>query len=106
MGLNIKGEPLKYWDQIGAVLDKVCEPKGGWRVEEGGLGGQSIRYWDQSGRMVYEVDVLRCREPSDVIDWLYHLSEKLWMTEELMGGFVGCLVEIGAVCCEVESHGV
>ena len=86
MGLNIKGEPLK------------CEPKGGWRVEEGGLGGQSIRYWDQSGRMVYEVDVLRCREPSDVIDWLYHLSEKLWMTEELMGGFVGCLVEIGAVC--------
>ena len=43
------------------------------------------------GRSRYEIDLRRCNDPAQILDWIYQLNGKSWMTHELMGQIVRAL---------------
>ncbi len=42
----------------------------------------------------YEVDLGRCRTPSDVLDWVSHISMKTWATDADVGALVRALLTL------------
>lgn len=36
----------------------------------------------------YEIALLSCKTPEQVISWIYHLSEKQWVTRDILRRFI------------------
>ena len=51
----------------------------------------------------YEIDLERCNDPAQILDWIYQLNGKSWMTNDLMGQVVESLNE---ACREVFGDGI
>jgi hypothetical protein len=51
----------------------------------------------------YEIDLERCNDPAQILDWIYQLNGKSWMTNDLMGQVIEA---IEAACDEVFGHGI
>ena len=55
------------------------------------------------GKRRYEIDLERCGDPAQILDWIYQLNGKSWMTHDLMGQVVRALDN---ACHEVFDDGV
>ena len=51
----------------------------------------------------YEIDLQRCNDPAQILDWIYQLNGKSWMTHNLMGQVVRALDN---ACHEVFDNGI
>lgn len=45
----------------------------------------------------YEVPLDDCKTRGDLVDWIFHLKEKKWMTPDMLWGFLYLIRESG-VC--------
>ena len=55
------------------------------------------------GRSSYEIDLERCNDPAQILNWIYQLNGKSWMTHVLMGQVIRALDN---ACHEVFDEGV
>ena len=39
-------------------------------------------------RHCYEIDLERSNTPAQILDWIYQLDQKIWMTNDLMGQII------------------
>ncbi len=55
------------------------------------------------GKACYEIDLERCSDPGQILDWIFQLCAKTWMTHDLMGQIVRALDN---ACHEVFDDGI
>jgi hypothetical protein len=67
------------WEHFHA--NKICKYDPKLRV---------INLWQ--GYAWYEVDLDRCRNPQELLDWMHHLSGKVWCTNDHLAEFFKCFV--------------
>ena len=51
-----------------------------------------------TGPAVYDIDLDRCGGQVEILDWIFHVSKKVWVTEEDLGHLVralqACLMDL------------
>jgi hypothetical protein len=66
-----------------AILDEAIEDKKSlWKFNKKNLTLTFIR------RPWYEIDLERCKNPGEVMDWIFQLRWKNWVTPEVMSSFL------------------
>jgi len=90
----------KYTDEDGGtkfpIPEEIPFPKNGdwwgpWRYNARVL---SLEYYDGQGNWRYEVDLERCKNCADIMDWIFQLNTKAWCTYEEMGHLVKALGDL------------
>ncbi|ABK18103.1 hypothetical protein Sfum_2423 [Syntrophobacter fumaroxidans MPOB] len=64
---------------------------------------RTIEVRNHTGRHVYEIDLERCTTPAQLLDWIFQLHGKTWMTPEMMDEFLSIIED---VCREVLGKSV
>lgn len=63
----------------------------------------TIELITHDGHQLYEIDLERCTTPAQLLDWIYQLHGKTWMTPDLMGKFLSAIQD---ACREVLGKSV
>ncbi len=55
------------------------------------------------GKTWYEIDLERCNDPAQILDWIFQLNGKTWITNDLLGQVVRALDN---ACHEIFGRGI
>ncbi len=87
---------LGEWKTIGEVVSKLEQRRkrtcwGRWRLDEkAGV----LAIYDERVRWLYEVDLDRCRTCAQVLDWIYQLQGKPWLSDGDLRDFLKALDDV------------
>ena len=91
----------KYKDEHGFMQIPISEDApppadgdwwGPWRYDVKRL---VLEYYEDTGKFGYEVDLERCSNKDEVLDWIFHLDEKNWCGgSDCMGQFVAAICDL------------
>lgn len=90
----------KYTDEHGItklpIPEEVPAPVDGdwwgpWRYDASRL---VLEYYDEDGKFGYEVDLERCNNSTEVLDWIFQLNDKAWCGHECVGHFVEAICDL------------
>jgi len=52
---------------------------------------RTIEVRNHTGHWLYEIDLERCTTPAQLLDWIFQLHGKTWMTPEMMDEFLSAI---------------
>jgi hypothetical protein len=64
---------------------------GAWCYKESNL---TLVYLDEQGNEKYEIDLAKCADAREMLDWIMQVSHKLWCSREETGNLVAAFYEL------------
>jgi hypothetical protein len=71
------------------LLPELGQTWGRWKFT-----GYYLEYYIRPGKLVWNVDLKRCNNSTEILDWICQARSKSWMNAEQLGNLVIALDEI------------
>ncbi|MBM2826472.1 MAG: hypothetical protein HW403_536 [Dehalococcoidia bacterium] len=83
----MRGQLIDMWDLINMELPPKGEAWGPWRYNRDNL---TLEFW-RGQKLRYYVDLERCRNSAEILDWVAQVSDKSWASDADVGQLVRAL---------------